>query len=324
MIQETRLEVPRTGVGAVGREIMVDNRPTTFKRTSWGAIIAGVVAAMAVQTLLMLLGAAIGLTVAATTGPGNPNDTGMGVGAGIWLLIASIISLFVGGWVAGAMSGARNDFDSTLHGFVMWGTTTALSAILLTTAGMAALGGAMGAASNVAGGLAQNPSVTNSVRNPSSGASNSNGSNPDAFVRAQLNATPNMRNVNDETIRMIVPAVESGSSASQSQNAIDALASAGNMSRSEAQQTIDRWRQEYQSNQSSGSNSQIGSSGSNSSSSSNSVDRTQVQKAADRAAKTAAGASWWTFFALLLGACAACLGGYTGTRRVDFDYDLRG
>jgi hypothetical protein len=271
----------------------------------------------------MLLGAAIGLTVAATTGPSNPNDTGMSVGAGIWLLIASIISLFVGGWVAGALCGAQNDFDSTLHGFVMWGTTTALSAILLTTAGLAAIGGAVGAASNVAGGLAQNPAVTNPVRTSSgasSGTSSSDGSSADAFVRAQLSSVPNIRTVNEELVIQIVPAVQSGSSASQSQSAIDALASAGNMSRSEAQQTVDRWRQDYQNNQSSGSSMRSGSSvnGSNST-----VDRSQMQQAANRATRTAAGASWWTFFALLLGACAACLGGFTGTRRPDFDFDSR-
>ena len=113
-----------------------------FARISWGAIFAGAVVALATQLVLTLMGAAVGLaTLNPATGQ-NPSGTTFGIGAGIWLVISSLVSLFVGGYVAGRLGGT---FNGWLHGLATWATVTTLTILLLTTAA----GGLVGAASGL-------------------------------------------------------------------------------------------------------------------------------------------------------------------------------
>ena len=63
-------------------------------------------------------------------------------GALVWWLVTGLISLFIGGWVSGKLSGATTATDASmaiggLHGLVMWSLATVLTFILLmTSAGM--------------------------------------------------------------------------------------------------------------------------------------------------------------------------------------------
>lgn len=102
-----------------------------FKRITWGAIFAGVVVALVIQMVLSLLGLGIGL------GAVNPTDAnplaGIGIGAGIWWVASMLISLFIGGLVAGRLSGIPGKADSFLHGMLTWCVFTLLSFYLLTT-----------------------------------------------------------------------------------------------------------------------------------------------------------------------------------------------
>src|SRR5437763_5645625 len=113
-----------------------------YARISWGAIFAGAVVAIATQLVLALIGGAIGLaTLSPTTGQ-SPSSTTLGIGAAIWLVISSLISLFVGGYVAGRLGGT---FNGWLHGLATWATVTTLTLLLLATAA----GGLVGAASGL-------------------------------------------------------------------------------------------------------------------------------------------------------------------------------
>src|SRR3954447_16227771 len=77
----------------------------TFARISWGAIFAGAIIALATQLVLTLIGAAVGLaTLDPATGQ-NPSGTTLGIGAAVWLVISSLVSLFLGGYVAGRLGG---------------------------------------------------------------------------------------------------------------------------------------------------------------------------------------------------------------------------
>ena len=74
---------------------------------------------------------------------------------GIWLLVANLIGLAVGGYVAARLSGTADSTDSVLHGLSVWAIGFLLSAVLLGnviagTASTAAQGGA-----SLLGGLAQ-------------------------------------------------------------------------------------------------------------------------------------------------------------------------
>ena len=117
----------------------VYDRP--FARISWGAVFAGAIIALATQIVLALIGMAIGL---ATLNPGtgdSPSGTALGTGAAIWLVVSSLISLFIGGYIAARLAGR---FNGWLHGLITWGTLTLLTLMLLTTAAGQLIGAASG------------------------------------------------------------------------------------------------------------------------------------------------------------------------------------
>jgi hypothetical protein len=113
-----------------------------FARISWGAIFAGALVALAMQLVLALIGAAIGLATLDPARGDSPSGRTLGMGAAIWLVISSLISLFVGGSVAGRLGGT---FNGWLHGLAPWATVTTLTLVLLATAA----GGLIGAASGL-------------------------------------------------------------------------------------------------------------------------------------------------------------------------------
>lgn len=59
--------------------------------------------------------------------------SGLGIGAIIWYSVSTLISLFLGGWVAGRLAGIPRPFDSILHGVLTWCLFTLFSAYILTT-----------------------------------------------------------------------------------------------------------------------------------------------------------------------------------------------
>jgi hypothetical protein len=115
-----------------------------FARISWGAIFAGAIIALATQLVLTLIGTAVGLaTLNPETGQ-NPSGVTLGIGAGVWLVISSLVSLFLGGYIAGRLGGT---FNGWLHGLATWATVAMLTILLLTTAAGGLIGTASGLAS---------------------------------------------------------------------------------------------------------------------------------------------------------------------------------
>jgi ElaB/YqjD/DUF883 family membrane-anchored ribosome-binding protein len=102
------------------------------RRISWGAVFAGVLVAIVTQMLLTLLGLGIGLSTIDPLEENNP-AAGLGTGAAIWYGVSTLLSLFVGGWVAGRLAAGPRTFDNTLHGVLTWALTTLLTFYLLTT-----------------------------------------------------------------------------------------------------------------------------------------------------------------------------------------------
>jgi hypothetical protein len=106
-------------------------------RVSWGAIIAGVAAALAVQVLLALVGMAAGLAsldfASAET---------VGIGSMFYWVFAGIASLFAGGFVAGRMAGVPLMTATVLHGAMVWSVVTVLSALMAVGGASAFVSGA--------------------------------------------------------------------------------------------------------------------------------------------------------------------------------------
>jgi hypothetical protein len=121
----------------------------SLKRISWSAIFAGVTVAVAVQLLLSLLGAGIGLGLIDPMSGGTPGAGSLGLGTGLWWLASNLLALVAGGYTAAWLAGNTLRFDGMLHGIVTWGVTLLLTFYLLTTA----LGGVIGGAFNMIGGV---------------------------------------------------------------------------------------------------------------------------------------------------------------------------
>ena len=118
--------------------------PNYIRRISWGAIIAGLIVALVTQILLSMLGVAIGAATVNPTQEQNPLE-GLGTGAAIWWVVSSLISLFLGGCVAGRLAGVPRKGDGALHGIIMWGTATLITFLLVGTALGGIFGGVFGA-----------------------------------------------------------------------------------------------------------------------------------------------------------------------------------
>ena len=123
----------------------------TPTRLSWGAIFAGVVIAVAVQLVLGILGAGIGLTMVDPVEGTTPGAAGFGIGAGIYWLITTVLALGAGGFAAARVAGVHERFDALVHGLVVWGVTLILTLYLLTSAVGGIIGGAFRTVGSVAG-----------------------------------------------------------------------------------------------------------------------------------------------------------------------------
>ena len=88
-------------------------------RFSWGAIFAGVVIAVAVQLVLGILGAGIGLTMVDPVAGTTPGATGFGIVAGLYWLVTTILALGLGGYAAARVAGVQERFDAVAHGLVL-------------------------------------------------------------------------------------------------------------------------------------------------------------------------------------------------------------
>ena len=108
-----------------------EGAPTLRSRVSWGAIIAGALVAVAIGTMLNLLGLAVGATTVDVVEHSTPDAGTLGIGASIWLLVSNLIGLLVGGYVAARLSGTSDKADATLHGLATWATAYLVSAVLL-------------------------------------------------------------------------------------------------------------------------------------------------------------------------------------------------
>lgn len=306
----------------------------------WGAVFAGAVIAMVVQLLLSVLGLAIGASTINPLQEVSPVE-GIGIGAGIYWIISSIISLFVGGYASGSLVAVQETRTRALHGLTMWGIATLLFFLLLSSG----VGRIIGGTANVIGfgaGLMGDAVAAVAPEVASAIGSQVEGQNIDLDLtqlreEAQqvLRETGNpaldperleqrAQSVGDEaTAGAERVATDPGSLGDELGSLIDRIEQEGRQvisqtnredlvnvvmertgqSRAEASETVANWEETYQQTYLEA--------------------REAVQEAAagaeqtarewgDAAASGIATAAWWTFFMLLLGAIAATVGAMVG------------
>jgi len=110
-------------------------------RVSWGAVIAGVILSLIVYLIMTVLGAAIGASLLSPLSQRNPLE-GFGFGSGVWVIVTTVVAVFVGSYFAGRCAPVLG----WLHGLLAWAVM-----ILLVAYGMTSLiGGAASAVGSVA------------------------------------------------------------------------------------------------------------------------------------------------------------------------------
>jgi hypothetical protein len=293
MDDKRALPVERTG-SIVDRDVFEGKRAalavssSLHRGVSWGSILAGVTAAIAVQLLLNLLGIGVG---AASINPqqGQPGQ-GLAVGAVVWFVISSIISLFVGGWIAGRLARTPNKKDGALHGFVTWALASLALFYLLSTAVGGLLGGAasvLGQTASLAarGAQAVTPAATSLIAQAS-------GVTPQ---QVQAEAGDIARDSNFQAF--VSGVIRNGQVTPQDRQALtNLLVSRRQMSVQDANATIDRWQAQI----------------------AQAVEQTKqtATQAETTAASGVSKGAFGSFFALLLGLASALAGSWTGTQEL--------
>jgi hypothetical protein len=103
----------------------------SLRRISWAAVFAGMVMAVVVQLVLALIGAGFGLSTLEPVRYNSPGAMAIGIGAGVWWVVSSVIALFVGGWISGHLSATPDRTGSVLHGLLTWGLATLVTVYLI-------------------------------------------------------------------------------------------------------------------------------------------------------------------------------------------------
>ncbi len=330
--------VERTAIVSPGAEVGLASGAPLLRRISWGSVIAGMVIAVALQVVLSFLGAGIGLGTVDPMQYSTPSAGALGTGAGIWWAVSSVISLFVGGWVASHLAGSPEKSEAVLHGLLTWGVATIITVYLL-----ASLVGSV-----VRGGAAV---VGKTAEVAASGVSAVAGKAADVASDKIDTSNFSLDNIKSQVQQLLAqtgkPALQPGSVASQASAAADQLSNAasqagatGNppaedlsavlqriisagkstveqadrealvnvvaartgLSKAEAEQRADAWIKQYQEARVKFEQAKAKA-------------EAKAREAADAAAKATSQAALGATVALILGAIAAALGGLLARRR---------
>jgi hypothetical protein len=124
---------------------------------SWGAILAGGLAAAALTLILVAFGAGVGFS-SISAWSATASTTTFHVATGLYFIVTAMIASSVGGYLAGRLrtrwTGAHTRevfFRDTAHGFLAWSFATVLGAAVLGSAASALAGGATSTLTHVSG-----------------------------------------------------------------------------------------------------------------------------------------------------------------------------
>ena len=107
----------------------------------WSPIIAGAIVATAVSFVLISFGSGLGLAVASPSSSWRDTSSMLALLAGLWLLLTSLASFGLGGYLAGhlreAWSAAPPDaveLRDGIHGLLVWGLAILIGGLLTLSA----------------------------------------------------------------------------------------------------------------------------------------------------------------------------------------------
>jgi hypothetical protein len=109
----------------ITRELVTDRRAPTLR---WTAVFAGATVSVALWLLLQMLGMGVGMAAIDLDDAGSLRS--VGIGTTVWTLIAPLIALFVGGYVAGELAATREQRIGATTGFITWAVAAIVGTIV--------------------------------------------------------------------------------------------------------------------------------------------------------------------------------------------------
>ncbi len=291
---------PIAGYTALHEENHIDRRSP-----AWGGVIAGAVAGLATHILIMMLLTAIGMGAANPGTDDNPVAT-FGLGTAIAWSVSALISLFIGGWVAGRCAARVHSVSGGVHGFLVWCVATIAGVLIVSSGAGALIGGAarivgQGAsmAGQAAGGMADLAKEAVASNAASIQSMMDEVTENPAIKNNAAKAAAAKREIG-QAVRQLFRADGNLRDPQARKEVVEAMTRAG-VSEADANQTVDSWvasmeRMRAQFDQA------------------KTAAVEKAREAADKAAKGIAKAALWSFIGFVLGALAATFGGRSGQR----------
>jgi len=200
------------------------------------------------QLILGILGAGIDFTLVDPVQGTTPGATGIGIGAGIYWLVTTVLSL-PGGYAAARVAGVHDRFAALVHGLVVWGVTLILTLYLLTSA----VGGIIGGAFRTVGAVAGAAGTTVSAAAPRAASVAGIGEGDvRSEAAADLSDAPNdptqmtPEQAQKEIAKQLPSFARGGTDGEQAESrVVDIVAAQRKISRLEAQAQVTRAKQQF-------------------------------------------------------------------------------
>jgi hypothetical protein len=263
-----------------------------WRDLSWSAIVAGALLALSVSVMLHILG--LGVTATSVDTNERAFDALATVGgiSGIWNLVSTAVSLFIGGFVASTLARTFTNGRAAVYGLAVWAITTLVATAVIVPALINGAGSTISAAGTVA------DRAASALGSATGGATQLLPTGIVDRVQRTLignNAGEVDQNALQQITTLIGQRATQGEWNPQQRSQLnDAVARAAKISPDEARRRVDEAESSI--------NSAI----------------QQTSEAAKRAAEVTrqavAGASFWAFASMLIGAIAAVLGARYGER----------
>jgi hypothetical protein len=265
----------------------------TWRPLSWSAIFLGAILALAISASLHILG--IGVTANLVDTNNNASDALITVGgvSGIWFLVATAISLFIGGFVASSLGHAFSGGRATIYGLGVWALTTLVSIVVIGPALISGAGSAVNTAGTVVDRTARvigsaGNAVGNAAQNAPSGLL-------DSVERTLIGTTSGQidQGATQEIKNLIGQRIYQGSwTPQQREQLTNAIAKAANIPADDARRRVDEAQNTITSAMEQAS--------------------AGLKRAAETARVALAGTAYWAFASMLVGFIAAFFGARAG------------
>ncbi len=230
---------------------------SSVNHISWGAILAGVVIALSIESLLNLLGIGLGLT-AFTVDVDKIQNIGMG--SIIWLILIGIIAMFIGGWAAGRLANINLRLEGLLHGLAAWGLAMLLTFFFVTTTAGMLISGMTSSVSQIFSLVGHSVSIKNvmpdlqpaldQIKQKADQLFSENNQNKkqeakESATEVSQQSPTEIKAQLQEAITALLTAANDDDMETARQKLIDFLAKNTSMDQLQAENTVNDWQQNY-------------------------------------------------------------------------------